>query len=188
MLVRNSLVTNSRRLNSLSNNWTPKLGRSIRCSVNIYSPALHGKRQGSICHDDRWAYRPFIVSWYLLGGWYGSVVVSCYLFSWFEVPLRQSWGAQNKIVMKTEMKASNECLYPTDVFLISCGMGCKRITVSDIAYIEAMKDNCIIHMVDGKRYTQSCPMGDIEPELNPNQCNKIRWYTKLPFRIVTCFA
>lgn len=66
--------------------------------------------------------------------------------------------------MRTEMKTSNECLYPTDVFLISCGMGCKRITVSDIAYIEAMKDNCIIHMVDGKRYTQSCPMGDIEPE------------------------
>ena len=22
----------------------------------------HGKRQGSICHDDRWEYRPFIVS------------------------------------------------------------------------------------------------------------------------------
>ena len=57
------------------------------------------------------------------------------------------------------MKVPNECLYPTDVFLISCGMGCKRITVSDIAYIEAMKDNCIIHMIDGKRYTQSCPMG-----------------------------
>ncbi len=75
--------------------------------------------------------------------------------------------------MRTEMKASNECLYPTDVFLISCGMGCKRITVSDIAYIEAMKDNCIIHMVDGKRYTQSCPMGDIEPELNPNMFKRI---------------
>ena len=74
---------------------------------------------------------------------------------------------KQNFIMKTEMKASNECLYPTDVFLISCGMGCKRITVSDIAYIEAMKDNCIIHMVDGKRYTQSCPMGDIEPELNP---------------------
>lgn len=71
------------------------------------------------------------------------------------------------------MKASNECLYPTDVFLVSCGMGCKRITVSDIAYIEAMKDNCIIHMVDGKRYTQSCPMGDIEPELNPNMFKRI---------------
>ena len=69
------------------------------------------------------------------------------------------------------MKASSECLYPTDVFLISCGMGCKRITVTDIAYIEAMKDNCIIHMVDGKRYTQSCPMGDIEPELNPDAEN-----------------
>ena len=61
--------------------------------------------------------------------------------------------------MKTEMKVPNECLYPTDVFLISCGMGCKRITVTDIAYIEAMKDNCVIHMIDGKRYTQSCPMG-----------------------------
>ena len=76
-------------------------------------------------------------------------------------------------IMRTEMKASNECLYPTDVFLVSCGMGCKRITVSDIAYIEAMKDNCIIHMVDGKRYTQSCPMGDIEPELNPNMFKRI---------------
>ena len=62
---------------------------------------------------------------------------------------------------------------PTDVFLVSCGMGCKQITVSDIAYIEAMKDNCIIHMVDGKRYTQSCPMGGIEPELNPNMFKRI---------------
>ena len=44
---------------------------------------------------------------------------------------------KQNFIMKTEMKASNECLYPTDVFLISCGMGCKRITVSDIAYIEA---------------------------------------------------
>ena len=26
-------------------------------------------------------------------------------------------------IMRTEMKASNECLYPTDVLLISCGMG-----------------------------------------------------------------
>lgn len=52
-------------------------------------------------------------------------------------------------------------------------MGCKRITVSDIAYIEAMKDNCVIHMIDGKCYTQSCPMGDIEPELNPNMFKRI---------------
>ena len=36
--------------------------------------------------------------------------------------------------MKTEMKVPNECLYPTDVFLISCGMGCKRIIISEIAY------------------------------------------------------
>ena len=75
--------------------------------------------------------------------------------------------------MKTEMKVPNEPFFPTDVFLISCGMGCKRITVSDIAYIEAMKDNCIIHMVDGKRYTQFCPMGDIEPELNPQMFKRI---------------
>ena len=75
--------------------------------------------------------------------------------------------------MKTEMKVPNEPFFPTDVFLVSCGMGCKRITVSEIAYIEAMKDNCIIHMVDGKRYTQSCPMGDIEPELNPNMFKRI---------------
>ena len=80
---------------------------------------------------------------------------------------------KQNFIMRTEMKASSECLYPTDVFLISCGMGCKRITVSDIAYIEAMKDNCIIHMVDGKRHTQSCPMGDIEPELNPNMFKRI---------------
>ena len=50
---------------------------------------------------------------------------------------------KQNFIMRIEMKASSECLYPTDVFLISCGMGCKRITVSDIAYIEAMKDNCI---------------------------------------------
>ena len=81
--------------------------------------------------------------------------------------------SKQNYIMRTEMKASNECLYPTDVFLVSCGMGCKRITVSDIAYIEAMKDNCVIHMIDGKCYTQSCPMGDIEPELNPNIFKRI---------------
>ena len=26
----------------------------------VYSPALHGKRQGSICHDEKVAYRPFL--------------------------------------------------------------------------------------------------------------------------------
>ena len=60
-----------------------------------------------------------------------------------------------------------------DFVLVSSDMGCKRITVSDIAYIEAMKDNCVIHMIDGKCYTQSCPMGDIEPELNPNMFKRI---------------
>ena len=39
---------------------TPKLGRSISCPA-IISPALHGKRQGSICHDEKVAYRPLII-------------------------------------------------------------------------------------------------------------------------------
>jgi len=60
----------------------------------------------------------------------------------------------NREVLKLNfiMKAEkNE--FPTDVFLNSCGMGCKRITVSEIAYIEAMRDSCVIHMIDGKRHT-----------------------------------
>ena len=39
---------------------TPQLGKEYKLLSNIYSPAFHGKRQGSICHDDRWAYRPFL--------------------------------------------------------------------------------------------------------------------------------
>ena len=27
----------------------------------VYSPAPHGKRQGSICHDEKVAYRPLII-------------------------------------------------------------------------------------------------------------------------------
>lgn len=34
----------------------------MRCSANIYSPALHGKRQGSICHDDKWRIDPLSCS------------------------------------------------------------------------------------------------------------------------------
>ena len=68
---------------------------------------------------------------------------------------------------------SNKPQYPTDVFLVSCGMGCKRIKVSDIAYIEAMRDNCIIHMNDGVGHTLSCPMCDIESQLNPSQFMRI---------------
>ena len=30
---------------------------------------------------------------------------------------------KQNFIMRTEMKASSECLYPTDVFLVSCGMG-----------------------------------------------------------------
>ena len=132
-----------------------------------------GKRQGSICHDDKWRIDPssypdvclvdnMAVWWFRATCFHGLK----YLCVNREV-LKQNY------IMRTEMKASNECLYPTDVFLVSCGMGCKRITVSDIAYIEAMKDNCVIHMIDGKCYTQSCPMGDIEPELNPNMFKRI---------------
>jgi len=36
--------------------------------------------------------------------------------------------------MRTGKKATSEYLFPTDVFLVSCGMGCKRITISEIAY------------------------------------------------------
>ena len=148
--------------------WAGVLG-----AQQLYLPAPHGKRQGSICHDDKWRIDPssypdvclvdnMAVWWFRATCFHGLK----YLCVNREV-LKQNF------IMRTEMKASSECLYPTDVFLISCGMGCKRITVSDIAYIEAMKDNCIIHMVDGKRYTQSCPMGDIEPELNPNMFKRI---------------
>ena len=93
--------------------------------------------------------------------------------------LVSSTFASNRGVLNTNTiwqmtkNGANERKYPQHVFLVSCGMGCKRISVSEIAYIEAMKDNCIIHMVDGKRYTQSCPMGDIEPELNPNMFKRI---------------
>ena len=61
----------------------------------------------------------------------------------------------------------NNIQYPTDVFLISCGLGCKRIKVSNIAYIEAMRDNCVLHMSDGVDHTLSCPMCDIESQLDP---------------------
>ena len=32
---------------------TPKLGRSIRCSATYIHPHFTGKRQGSICHDEK---------------------------------------------------------------------------------------------------------------------------------------
>ena len=54
-------------------------------------------------------------------------------------------------------------------FRATCFHGLKYLCVNR----EVLKDNCIIHMVDGKRYTQSCPMGDIEPELNPNIFKRI---------------
>ena len=54
-------------------------------------------------------------------------------------------------------------------FRATCFHGLKYLCVNR----EVLKDNCIIHMVDGKRYTQSCPMGDIEPELNPNMFKRI---------------
>ena len=31
----------------------------MRDFSSVYTPALHGKRQGSICHDEQVAYRPF---------------------------------------------------------------------------------------------------------------------------------
>ena len=34
----------------------------MRDFSSVYSPTLHGKRQGSICHDEQVAYRPLIYS------------------------------------------------------------------------------------------------------------------------------
>ena len=33
----------------------------MRDFSSVYSPALHGKRQGSICYDEQMAYRPLII-------------------------------------------------------------------------------------------------------------------------------
>ena len=63
--------------------------------------------------------------------------------------------------------------YPQHVFLVSCGNGCKRITVSEIAYIEAMKDNCILHMKDETHHHLTCPMGDVEKDLNMDDFKRI---------------
>ena len=40
---------------------TPKLGKEYKVLSNIYSPAPHGKRQGSICHEEKVAYRPLVI-------------------------------------------------------------------------------------------------------------------------------
>lgn len=43
----------------------------------------------------------------------------------------------------------------------------KRISVSEIAYIEASRDNCIINMHDGKKYILVCPMSDFLEQISP---------------------
>lgn len=75
--------------------------------------------------------------------------------------------------METNKKGAFERKYPQQVFLVSCGNGCKRITVSEIAYIEAMRDNCILHMKDGNCHFLSCPMCDVEEDLNEDDFKRI---------------
>lgn len=43
----------------------------------------------------------------------------------------------------------------------------KKIAVGDIAYIEADRDNCILHMVDGVDHRLSCPMCDVLDRFDP---------------------
>ena len=70
-------------------------------------------------------------------------------------------------------RSSSSQDYPEVVFLTSCGQGSKRIIIKDIAYIEAMKDNCMVYMSDQTRYHLTCPMKDIEDTLNTSTFMKI---------------
>ena len=70
-------------------------------------------------------------------------------------------------------RSSSSQDYPEVVFLTSCGQGSKRIIIKDIAYIEAMKDNCMVYMSDQPRYHLTCPMKDIEDTLNPATFMKV---------------
>ena len=75
--------------------------------------------------------------------------------------------------MANDKNGAKERKYPQHVFLVCCGNGCKRITVSEIAYIEAMKDNCILHMKDETHHHLTCPMGDVEKDLNMDDFKRI---------------
>ena len=86
----------------------------------LYATMIGGRIDPSSCLDTCWV-DDMAVWWFRATCFHGLK----YLCVNREV-LKQNF------IMKTEMKASNECLYPTDVFLVSCGMGCKRITVSDV--------------------------------------------------------
>lgn len=66
--------------------------------------------------------------------------------------------------------AHKYCKY---AFAVNRSKGCKRITVSEIAYIEAMKDNCIIHMKDGSHHLLTCPMCTVERSLNEEDFMRI---------------
>ena len=108
--------TNIQKLITLDKllSWAGVLG-----AQQLYLPAPHGKRQGSICHDDKWRIDPssypdvclvdnMAVWWFRTTCFHGLK----YLCVNREV-LKQNY------IMRTEMKASNECLYPTDVFLVT---------------------------------------------------------------------
>ena len=68
-------------------------------------------------------------------------------------------------------------------FRATCFHGLKYLCVNR----EVLKDNCIIHMVDGKRYTQSCPMGNIEPELTPNMFKRIHRFFIVNIRYIDMY-
>ena len=75
-------------------------------------------------------------------------------------------------MIKKENGASKR-KYPQHVFIASSVSCCKRITVSEIAYIEAMKDNCLLYMKDGKHHLLSCPMCDVEVDLDVEAFKRI---------------
>lgn len=48
----------------------------------------------------------------------------------------------------------------------------KRISISEIAYVEAARDNCIIYMHDSKKYILVCPLADFLQQISP--CSILR--------------
>ena len=58
-----------------------------------------------------------------------------------------------------------------------------HLPANGVQYMSAV---LVLHMVDGKRYTQSCPMGDIEPELNPDMFSAFTVLSSLTFAALIC--
>ena len=107
---------------------TPKLGKEYKLPSNYIPPHLTGNDKGLYATMKRWRIDP---SSCLDTCWVDDMAVWWFRATCFHglkyLCVNREVLKQNYI-MRTEMKE-----YPTDVFLNSCGMGCKRITVSDIA-------------------------------------------------------